>query len=105
VNKSILKHLIIIANSLDKRGLYAEANRIDFAIKLATSPDDERVEGTTLTFQQFNDIMKRYTDDVEVQISGNPPDETVVLKFTDGGPDVTITGDEWDAIQVSLGIM
>jgi hypothetical protein len=114
--KNIFVQLVSLANDLDKKGLYSEANRIDTVIKLFAGLEDdpfydEPFEGSSkITNREANNIVDRYLgtplggEDVEVKVSGQRPDEIVTLKFPTG-PDVTITGDDWDKLQVMMGIM
>ena len=103
--ENIFTKLAELANKLDQHDLYIYADKIDLILKSAGDLD-EKFEDTNLTLGQANDIISRYSgDDVEVKIYGQPPNEKVILKFPDGGPDAMLTGNEWDRIQVILGIM
>lgn len=111
MNKEFADKLAKLANILDAKGLYDYANELDSI--LASEWDDEKWEDTNLTIKEVNSIVDRFNaegpESVEVISSGYDPKtygegETITLKFQDGPP-VTISGNEWDKIQVLLGVM
>jgi len=110
--KNIFLQLVSLANDLDKKGLYVYANRIDSIVRSAIytlPPDPFEGADTQLTTEQINEIIDRWNtansgEDVSVKILGHGDKEKIILQFP-SGPDVELTGADWDRLQVMLGIM
>lgn len=107
--KNIFLQLAALANDLDKNGLYTYANKIDSIMRSAIytlPPDPFEGSESKLAPEQVNDIIDRWNaanggEDVEVRVSA---DDRITLKFP-SGPDVELSGDDWDKLQVLMGIM